>query len=67
MKRKDEIQRREAVVKLVAYGKSNKEIAHKLDMTFDSVVHNVTRAFKEYGVSNRVLLALKYHNIFTGV
>jgi DNA-binding NarL/FixJ family response regulator len=64
VKRKDGQQRQDAVYKLLAQGKTNKEIAYRLGMTYDSVVHNVECCLRQYGASNRVILALKYHNIY---
>lgn len=46
------------IVKLVAGGLSNKEIAGRCGVTLDTVKHHITNVFDKTGVSNRVELAV---------
>jgi DNA-binding NarL/FixJ family response regulator len=45
------------IVRLVAEGRSNKEIAAHLFLSIDAVKHHVMRACRRWNVSNRTALA----------
>ena len=45
------------IVRLVAQGRSNKEIARELQLSVDTVKHHVMRACRRWDVPNRTALA----------
>ena len=53
--------REEQILLLVAQGKTNKEIANKLNCTERTVKHHMTNIMRKSNVRNRVEAALKFH------
>ena len=54
--------REREIVKLVAEGLSNKEIAERLSMADTTVLHYLTKIFDKLGVSNRQHLLIRAHH-----
>lgn len=54
---------RQRVYRLLAQGKSNKEIAHALGNSPPVVRNHITAIMRSTGILNRVQLALAWHGI----
>ncbi len=47
------------VIKLIINGKTNKEIANELYISYHTVKANIEKIYEKVGIHNRILLALK--------